>query len=312
MKRISLWISLVAAFGALACTRGSQLPEDARWRPAANERAPEGFEVCESLPAIDGWAARVRDPRTHIAFRFCPRGEFVMGPTRLDPPIASRATPQFVRIDRPFYLAETETTRAQWQRYEEVRRKAAEPVRAKPDVVRDELQSSDHPIVDVSWPEAHDFCERYGYRLPSEAEWEYAARAGTRTAFEWGDDPAAGKGRANVGDEDRAATGFGWEHFDFADGFAFVAPVARYPANVWGLHDMTGNVWEWCQDVCVHEYERPAPTQAAFEDGDSSTRVTRGGGWQALPHMFRLGYRAGHPATEHGVHIGFRAAIDAR
>jgi formylglycine-generating enzyme required for sulfatase activity len=116
-------------------------------------------------------------------------------------------------------------------------------------------QQSTHPVTCVSWDDATAFCQWLSredgrtYRLPTEAEWEYACRAGTDTLFFWGDDPDAGEGYLNAADETGTPDGRSWTHkFNFKDGYAATSPVGRFKPNAFGLHDMLGNVWEWCSD----------------------------------------------------------------
>ena len=112
------------------------------------------------------------------------------------------------------------------------------------------------PVVMVSWNDAQIYCrwlsERTGdtHRLPTEAEWEYACRAGTTTEFWWGDHAVDGHGRLNARDESRLPGKGRWwsNNFPFSDGYWNVAPVGSFEANPWSLHDMLGNVWEWCED----------------------------------------------------------------
>ena len=126
-----------------------------------------------------------------------------------------------------------------------------------------------HPVIKVSWRDAVAYVEwlsaRTGkrYRLPSEAEWEYAVRAGTETAYSWGNE--IGRNRANCD-----GCGSQWDNEQ-------TAPVGSFSANAWGLHDMHGNVWEWVQD-CWNDSYQGAPTDgSAWESGDCSRRVMRGG-----------------------------------
>ena len=116
-------------------------------------------------------------------------------------------------------------------------------------------QGDDHPVVDVSWNDATAFCawlskkEGKTYELPTEAEWEYACRAGTKTRFWCGDTDASLKGNANIADASlrEKCPGVNWA-VAWNDGYAFTSPVGSFKANPWGLYDMRGNVWQWCAD----------------------------------------------------------------
>ncbi len=116
-------------------------------------------------------------------------------------------------------------------------------------------QADDHPVIEVSWNNAQAFCnwlsrkEGRAYRLPTEAEWEYAERAGTQTAYFWGDSPLDGEGFANCADLTRKDRFPDDTTFVWRDGYVFTSPVGSFKPNPWGLYDMTGNVWQWCSDV---------------------------------------------------------------
>ena len=174
--------------------------------------------------------------------------------------------------------------------------------------------SDDHPVVLVSWRDAEAFCrwlsrrEGRRVRLPSEAEWEYAARAGTQTPWWTGNDPSGLLRAANVADASLAAkmpTAEWAAGFD--DGHPFLAPVGSYAPNAWGLHDMHGNVWEWCSDwYDGFEYESGSvrdpqgPTSGPF-------RTIRGGGWFNGPHQQRSAQRIYfHPKFRYCLLSGFR------
>jgi formylglycine-generating enzyme required for sulfatase activity len=162
------------------------------------------------------------------------------------------------------------------------------------------------PIINVSWDDAVA-CAAWltektqpanPYRLPSEAEWEYAARAGSTTEYPWGD--AIGVGNANCD-----GCGSQWDNKQTApaDSFAFAA-------NAFGLYNMHGNVWEWAQD-CYHETYNGAPVDgSAWQESDCSLRVLRGGSWDAYPDDLRSALRNWLAPANRGYSLGFRLAQD--
>jgi sulfatase modifying factor 1 len=157
----------------------------------------------------------------------------------------------------------------------------------------DDLAKGDHPVVSVSWNDAKAFCDwaslktRKKVVLPTEAQWEYACRAGTTTVFPWGDNPDDGKGWANCADQSlkRKIVGsdtlipFFWggtrgDFFNWDDGFVLTSPVGTFKPNSFGLYDMLGNAWQWCQDL----KELGTPPSGL---GTENYRMTRGGSWNA-------------------------------
>jgi formylglycine-generating enzyme required for sulfatase activity len=161
--------------------------------------------------------------------------------------------------------------------------------------------TQDLPVAGLSWLDAQAYVDwlriKTGedYRLPSESEWEYAARAGVSTAYAWGESP--GRGVANCLD-----CGSAW------DGTA-PAPVGSFAANSFGLHDMTGNVWEWTADCWYRDYTSALPTATAREGGPScEKRVLRGGSWDNAAWLARVSYRAFAPAITRHELYGFRIA----
>ena len=180
-------------------------------------------------------------------------------------------------------------------------------------------QDDNHPVVGVSWNDAVDFAqwlsrkEGKTYRLPTEAEWEYACRAGTQTAYPWGDDPDGGKGWANAADLTGKRQFPGWTTFNWADGFVYTAPVGQFHPNAYSLHDMTGNVWEWCQDwygaYSAGDVTNPTgPVSPPVPD--RALRVLRGGAWSINPRYCRAGYRLKHSAGYQLNYVGFRLCLD--
>ena len=156
------------------------------------------------------------------------------------------------------------------------------------------------PVINVSWEDAQSFVSWLSretgesYRLPSESEWEYAARAGTVTKRSWGNE--TGRNRANC-------DGCGIQRDD-----DWTVPVGSFAPNRWGLYDMHGNVWEWTED-CWNDSYRGAPSDgSAWLLGDCSRRVLRGGSWSSYPESLRAAHRYGYP-TDRRIHsVGFRIA----
>ena len=194
-----------------------------------------------------------------------------------------------------FQMGKTEVTFAEWDVC------VADGVCPKIDNQDAGWGRGNRPVINVSWDDAQTYIawlnKRTGkhYRLPTEAEWEYAARGGRNdTAYSWG--YAIGKNNANC-DNDYCK-----------DAFEHTAPVGSFAANPYGLYDMHGNVWEWCQDK-YHDTYQGAPTDgSAWESGDDG-RVLRGGSWFNNPLWLRSAYRNyGTPANRDN-NIGFRLVV---
>jgi formylglycine-generating enzyme required for sulfatase activity len=171
-------------------------------------------------------------------------------------------------------------------------------------------QTGSHPVVCVSYSDVQAYIAwlslrtKQNYRLPSEAEWEYAARAGTETPWFWGTDKHKACTYANVPDGGSLKNG---SAFDCSDSFADTAPVASYRPNQFGLHDMLGNVWEWTQDCLQPNYEKAPVDGSAWVSGaDCGIRVVRGGGWAASQTATRAAARSSDPVAYRGIGLGFR------
>ena len=169
----------------------------------------------------------------------------------------------------------------------------------------------DRPVINVSWYDVQSFIDwlndRTGgnFRLPSEAEWEYAARAGTKTKYSWGDDIDFDGNWANCDGCDTH-----WEGDHWGDRWDYTAPVGSFPANAWGLHDMHGNVWEPVQD-CWHDSYQGAPTDgSAWTSGDCSWHMIRGGSWDFLWGGLRSATRYRSDRSNRDSNDGFRLAQD--
>jgi formylglycine-generating enzyme required for sulfatase activity len=198
-----------------------------------------------------------------------PGGNFLMGSPDDDPNSCDDEHPQHLVTISSFWMSKTTITEKQW------RFVASLPTE---NLVLNK-SPYDYPVVGVKWNEAIEFCDRLSrvtgkdYRLPSEAEWEYACRAGTKTAYFFGN--TLTKKMANFYRKGRE------------DG---LMPVGQFPPNAFGLYDMHGNVWEWCQDNWHDNYD-DAPTDGIAWSGNNTNRVMRGGSWKERPRLCRSAYR---------------------
>ena len=175
------------------------------------------------------------------------------------------------------------------------------------------------PVVDVHWENAWKYADWLTdhtgekYRLLSEAEWEYVARAGTRTAWHWGETEQEQCRYANGWDASALIeTGIEWEAVGCRDRQIFTAPVGSYEPNGFGLYDMLGNVSEWVDD-CTNEGYEGAPTDGSpWYIGDCSRRVSRGGNWRHAPNELRSAERYDHSGDFQNGDQGFRVARTVR
>lgn len=248
--------------------------------------------------------------KTGMEFVLVPGGAFPMGsPT---PPTGTpwtapersydEETQHTVTLTQPFLLCRTECTQAA---YEKV-------VGSNPST----FKGANRPVEGVGWEEAQGFCARLGFTLPTEAQWEWACRAGTRTTWSTGSETRSLQGYANIYDayarahfseipQERPA--WAWNPtLNVSDGFATTAPVKTFAANAFGLYDMHGNVWEWCSDW----YAPYPPGNATDPSGPSaaSTRVVRGGSWFNPAGWVRSAARYGAVPDRRTGRIGFRPA----
>jgi formylglycine-generating enzyme required for sulfatase activity len=170
----------------------------------------------------------------------------------------------------------------------------------------------DAPVVLVSWEDAQAFCRwlseqsGWNFRLPTEAEWEYACRAGTATARFTGDSDGSLEGYANGLDASFNRVCDKWVAFKWDDHYVYTSPVGSFRPNPWGLHDMIGNAWEWCSDW----YGEYPPGAGIDPTGppEGSRRVARGGGWFSGPRRCRAAFRSRDTPGNRGGFLGFRLA----
>ncbi|MCL2523949.1 MAG: formylglycine-generating enzyme family protein [Betaproteobacteria bacterium] len=235
-----------------------------------------------------GAAAKTTTNSIGMEFVLIPSGSFLMGCNPSNEKCNDNEMPQHrVSISQPFYLGKYEVTQAQW-----VAVMGNNPSRMK---------GRDNPVETLSWKDAQVFIQKLNqkeghnrYRLPTEAEWEYAARAGTSSAYSFGDD-------AN------ALSGYAWY---WGNSGKTTHPVGQKQPNPWGLYDVHGNIREWVQDCWSDNYQG-APTDGSAVDGnDCKWRVLRGGSLFSDPSFARSAYRdAGFPSLRNN---GYGLRIAAR
>ena len=273
----------------------------------------------ERRAADDAIAARTRAPGQ--TFRDCalcpemvvvPAGSFWMGsPDDEEGRFGDEGPVHEVAITAPFVVGKYEVTRGEFRSFVEATGHSTgdtclayedESWRTRPGRSWQEpgyAQADSHPVVCVSWEDAQAYArwltsatgERY--RLPSESEWEYAARAGTTTSRYWGDDPAQGCGYANGADQTALEQYPGGRVAACTDGYVHTAPVGSFAPNAFGLHDLHGNVWEWGEDCWNDSYAGAPSDGSAWTRGNCDRRIARGGSWNGSPRSLRSADRYG-------------------
>ena len=250
-------------------------------------RSPAGHLANLSGSALRPAQASAPGPEVGTTFHDCagcpemmvvPAGSYPMGsPTDETDRDPDEGPVHQVTIGEPFAVGRHEVTFAQWDACH-----AAGGCFRNPD--DQGWGRGNRPVVDVSWLDAQEYVAwlsestGYRYRLPSESEWEYVARAGTTTRYWWGD--AIGENRANCN-----GCGSAWDNLQ-------TAPVGSFSPNSFGLHDVHGNVWERVQDCWNASYGGAPSDGSAWESGECEQRVRRGGGWSTLPQYLRGANRA--------------------
>jgi formylglycine-generating enzyme required for sulfatase activity len=268
--------------------------------PKAENATPQALRVPDGFRAVPGtviepytktgWAKEVIHEKTGIEMVFIPAGEFMMGSPGNEKGREPNEGPQHkVKITKPFYMGKYEVTQAQWQQV----------MGKNPSYFKD---SDKLPVERVSWNDCQEFVKKVGAmigqrvcRLPTEAEWEYACRAGTTTRFYSGDDDG---GLDTIAWYDRNSGNKPHEGGGKA-------------ANAFGLYDMSGNVWEWCSDWHADSYAN-AQEKDPTGPGTGTSRVLRGGSWNFIPLFFRSAYRYGYAPVIRHSYFGFRVAVDLK
>lgn len=229
-------------------------------------------------------------PKTHtnslgMEFVLIPAGSFDMGiPKKFKSPCKDDVPRHRVTISQPFYMGRYEVTQEQWHAV----------MKTNPG----KFKGSSNPVERVSWSDVQDFIRKLNemektqaYRLPTEAEWEYASRAGTSNLYCFGDSV-----------EQLPAYAWFYENAHHK-----THPVGKLRPNAWGLYDTLGNVWEWCQDVYEKGYYRDSPSVDPQGPASGSCRVLRGGSWHSInPYRLRCCFRFYFPFNGQLPIVGFR------
>jgi len=254
---------------------------------------------------------------TGIVFVLLPGGTFTMGRQKDDPrapnydadALASEA-PERVTL-APFFLARHELTQGQWRRLTG----GDVPSGFRPGISRDgETITWAHPVEAVDWNECDLWLRRHGLVLPTEAQWEYGCRAGTKTTWWTGAKRESLLGAANLADETAKKAGRRWFEMedwpDMEDGFVVHAPVDTLKPNAFGLHHVHGNVWEWCRDWFGTSSQpvREGDGERLVPEEDRRGKVRRGGSFNLAPRDACAGRRDGDAAATIGNSIGVRAS----
>lgn len=309
LRNAALFVGVVGAIalGAWFFGKGGVPTTTSSTQSVANE--------ANALEMGDFWDLAVPGAQ-QIRMRRLPAFEAMLGDDA--EPNSSR---RMVRVEQPFSIATTEVTRGQFAAFvaatgyrttaetaggdtnRQVWVVESDRIRPRPDYNWQNPgfpQSDDHPVTSVSWYDAQAFCdwlsEHTGQRvrLPSEHEWEYAARAGTTTRFWWDDEPEGAQGRENIMDQSVRSIFPNRNTAPWDDKFAHTAPVGTFEANPLGLYDMFGNVWEWTADDW---------------NGDTNAKTFRGAGFDSWPPK-SAAYRFGNTATMGSNLRGFRVVVE--
>ena len=311
--------------------------EDGRgWRRQIEQRARETRNTAqprppETLPAV-GWgeldpgqSAAARDEGVPVRFenalrmRFVliPRGAFVMGSSPTEPERHDGEVQHNVVITRPFYLQTSEVCNALYRRFRE-RHRSETPLGFQG------FDLAHVPVTSVSFESAQEFCvwlsEQLGdrtYRLPTEAEWEYACRAGSATRFPWGEAESQGAYHGNMADismrlglpggrVEALEHEAGWRWWPAEDGDVGLASVGSHAPSAWGLYDMIGNVYEWCADWAA-PYDLATAADPVGPAG-GTLRIIRGGAADAPVWKARSAWRGAWAPHQTSPNLGFRVA----
>jgi uncharacterized protein (TIGR02996 family) len=271
------------------CCEPDKHPERSHWQARLVELLAQGVRPCVSQQTV----FRGKRGKLPMTFAWIPPGTFLMGSPPDEAERSDDETQHRVTLVKGFYLGIYPVTQAQW----------GSVMGSKPSNSRN--SRANHPVEGVSWDDCQEFCGTLGeatgkrFRLPTEAEWEYACRAGTTTPFHFGD--TISTDQANY--DDRFT--HGGSGGTFREG---TTPVGSFLPNAWGLAEMHGNVQEWCADLYA-PYD-PADTTDPINTSKGDARVLRGGSWYHDPGRCRSACRLWAGAGSLGSGAGCRVCLD--
>jgi formylglycine-generating enzyme required for sulfatase activity len=227
-------------------------------------------------------------------------GKFTIGSPEFEEGRFDREGPQREVSVPEFYMGQTEVTQAQWRSVSKL-----EKVNIDLNENPSKFKGDQRPVETINWWEAQEFCDRLSkytgiaYRLPSEAEWEYACRSNTTTPFYFGNTIAVEV--VNYDGNSTYGNGVKGQYRKQT------TDVKSFSANAWGLYDMHGNVYEWCADHFVDNYkDAPIDGSARLTNNKDSNRSLRGGSWFVIPGFCRSAFRYGLAPSSRDVNVGFR------
>lgn len=239
-------------------------------------------------------------------FKAIPKGDFIMGANDF---LSNAAPPHRVTITKDYYMLETPVTQKLWESV--MGNSIAEQMRLAN--TQDEYGvGPDYPMYYINWFEVCSFMEEFSlllrnlglnYKayLPTEAEWEYACRAGSYTPYSWGDGLNGTQANCNGN--------YPYGMYEFGPFIGKSCPVKMFKPNNWGLFDMHGNVWEWCFDNYKPDYYNFSPVCDPTGPLFSEHKVIRGGGWRSFAWCCRSAFRDSDPPEYRGRTLGFRIVL---
>lgn len=293
---------------------------------SARGRRGPAFEA-GATPSTLGWGEDsqpypqrfVVNPKDGAEMVWVPAGEFQMGSSaeeiewafgEAQNAIGSQALREWfddegpahtAKITKGFWMYGCEVTNGQFRGFKRSHSSGARERRS--------LDDDKQPAVRVSWRDAKAYCDWAKAKLPTEAQWEYACRAGTQTRYFWGDDAAEVAKYANVPDLSAQKVWPAWKVFDADDGYAVTAPVGSFRPNDFGLHDMIGNVNEWCADWYAADFYQNTPEEDPTGPTSGESRVMRGGSWSVQWYDCRCGNRNFRLPDSQYEYMGFRPIV---